>query len=394
MTKCKSFEQKLDLILNNLLSTTSHTKGLIISRVRTGDYEVLVQKGLDPKENWLSESVVEAALKEKKPIYISNIIGSYFQSSESLVGTGFLSLFCWPLLVRGDAVGLILLGSDYPVQEMNEELKSYAQVLVDFAALFSESLLKAKPATLTDNLNSKNSLESQDAVVQKAIQVAEKAAPSDLSLLIQGETGVGKEVLSQWIHDKSLRSGGPFVAINCGAIPEGLLESTLFGHKKGAFTGAHADRVGKFLVAHKGTLFLDEVGDLPLTLQTKLLRVLQEKEIEPVGSNRTIPVDVRLIGATHKNLRELVKQGLFREDLYYRLAELTVTLPPLRERRSDLKQLSLQFLKEYNSNLTFSESAWEWILAHNWPGNIRELKSTVKRASILAEGESVHHRRT
>ena len=389
MTQNKSYKEKLESILAEMLKRTTHTKGLVISKVRSGDYEVLVHEGLNPKDNWLSESVIESAIKDKKPILINNIIGSSYQSSKSLVGTGFLSLFCWPMVINGETLGVILLGSDYPVQEISEELKSLSQVLVDLAALFSETLLKQPINAHQERVSDFGPFETDEESVKKAMQVAKKAAPSDLSLLIQGETGVGKEVMSRWIHDQSQRSNGPFVAINCSAIPEGLLESTLFGHKKGAFTGAHADRVGKFLVAHGGTLFLDEVGDLPLTLQTKLLRVLQEKEIEPVGSNRSIPVDVRLVCATHKDVLSLVKEGKFREDLYYRLAELTLLLPPLRERRNDLKSLSLRFLKSLNSDLQFSEEAWEWILSHRWPGNIRELKSTIKRAVILGEGSFI-----
>ena len=225
--------------------------------------------------------------------------------------------------------------------------------------------------------------------MQVEIALAKRVASTRLSVLIQGETGVGKELMAHWIHDQSERRGGPFVAINCGAIPQELLESVLFGHKKGAFTGAFADQPGKFLAAHEGTLFLDEIGDLPERLQVKLLRVLQEGMIEPVGASRPIKVDVRILAATHRDLSSLVKEGLYRQDLFYRIAEVVTTLPPLRERPEDVALLASVFLKENAPEKVLGSATLEWLTNLPWPGNVRELRSAVKRAAALANSREL-----
>jgi two-component system NtrC family response regulator len=224
------------------------------------------------------------------------------------------------------------------------------------------------------------------------MDLARKLAPSDLSVLIQGETGVGKEVLAKWLHEKSDQGKGSFIAVNCGAIPENLIESTLFGHKRGAFTGAVADQTGKFILAHGGTIFLDEVADLPLAVQGKLLRVLQERVVEPVGATRPIAVQVRVLCASHKNLKRLIEKGEFREDLYYRLAEVTLEIPPLRERPEDVILICQQYLKENKIDKKLSPAAWEWLPMQKWTGNVRELLSNLKRAALLSSGKELEVR--
>ena len=213
-----------------------------------------------------------------------------------------------------------------------------------------------------------------------------KVAPTDTGVLILGESGTGKELAAKGIYERSLRRGGPFVAINCVAIPEGLLESELFGHEKGAFTGAVARKIGKFEAADGGTVFLDEIGDMPPATQAKLLRVLQEKEFERVGGTQTIRVNVRVIAATNKNLPEMIKSGAFREDLYYRLNVFSLTLPPLRERLEDIPLLINHFLKKSGKELTVSHKAMQVILGYDWPGNVRELQNAIERASVIADG--------
>jgi transcriptional regulator with GAF, ATPase, and Fis domain len=223
----------------------------------------------------------------------------------------------------------------------------------------------------------------------ETLEIAEKAAPTDLPVLIDGESGTGKELLAKVIHANGSRSNKPYISVNCGAIPNELLESELFGHKKGAFTGAAADRSGKFEAADKGTIFLDEIGELPLHGQVKLLRVLQSSEIQRVGSDQSISVDTRIVAATNKNLLGMCRDGTFREDLYYRLSVIEVTLPPLRERRDEIPLLIEYFSNEAAAKLrrhpvVLSRRLRTFLLDYDYPGNIRELRNTIFRISCLA----------
>jgi two-component system response regulator GlrR len=225
--------------------------------------------------------------------------------------------------------------------------------------------------------------------MQDLLSQARLMADSDANVFIQGESGTGKELLARAIHRASPRGTKPFIAVNCGAIPEALLESELFGHVKGAFTGATRDHNGLFQAAHRGTLFLDEIGDMPLALQVKLLRVLQEKEVRPVGATDTIAVDVRIISATHRNLEEALVAGTFREDLYYRLNVVALSLPPLRERREDIPILASHFLdtlnKRYNKKVNgFSPEAMELLVMAQWPGNVRQLFNVAEQTLALS----------
>jgi len=233
------------------------------------------------------------------------------------------------------------------------------------------------------------SIVGESAALKETLTLASVVAPTDSTVLIQGETGTGKELIARAIHESSRRRDRAFVKLNCAAIPLGLLESELFGHEKGAFTGAIAQKAGRFELADKGTLFLDEVGDIPLELQAKLLRVLQEHEFERLGSNRTHKVDVRLIAATHRNLASMVKQGTFREDLYYRLKVFPVTLPALRQRAADIPTLVRHFAALYarRMNKTIEEipaETLEALVRYRWPGNVRELQNLIERAVILS----------
>jgi len=225
-------------------------------------------------------------------------------------------------------------------------------------------------------------------------RTVEKIAPADVTTLVLGETGTGKEVLARAIHDLSARADNTFAAINCAAIPENLLESELFGYEKGAFTGATQMKKGKVELAHGGTLFLDEIGDMPMPLQAKLLRFLQERVIERVGGVREIPVDVRVVCATHRDLGTLIRDGSFREDLYYRVSEITLNVPPLRERNGDALVIAQSLLKSFTKQmdrgiLGFSEDAQRAIQRYEWPGNVRELINKVKRATIMTENKRI-----
>lgn len=215
-------------------------------------------------------------------------------------------------------------------------------------------------------------------------QQAHKVAQTDTTVLILGESGVGKEIVAGFIHNTSKRAGRPWTVVDCSALPEKLVESVLFGHEKGAFTGADSAHKGHFVQADGGTLFLDEIGELPLQLQPKLLRVLETGAFQPVGGNKEQRVDVRLIAATNRNLQKEVERGAFREDLYYRLNVFPIEIPPLRERREDIPELAAVMLKQYRKMLT--PAAERLLMAYDWPGNVRELKNTLERASILSEG--------
>ncbi len=238
------------------------------------------------------------------------------------------------------------------------------------------------------------SLVAASQAMSAVFELARKAARYATTVLILGESGTGKELVARGIHDEGLRRGKPWVPVNCGGIPETLLESELFGYRKGAFTGADRNKKGLFQEADGGTIFLDEIGELPPALQVKLLRVLQENEIRPVGETRAEKVDVRVIAATARNLEEAVRSGRFREDLYYRLKVLTIALPPLRERREDIPQLARHFLARYNAKLHkavagISPSALALMLEYGWPGNVREMENVIERAVLLCEEETI-----
>jgi formate hydrogenlyase transcriptional activator len=224
-----------------------------------------------------------------------------------------------------------------------------------------------------------------------ALRQVQIAAPAECAVLLQGETGTGKEVFAQAIHEQSRRRALPLVRVNCAAIPSGLLESELFGHEKGAYTGASTERSGRFQLADRGTLFLDEIGDLPLELQPKLLRVLQEGEFERLGSARTIRVDVRIVAATHRNLSQMVNEGKFRADLYYRLNVFPITVPPLRDRPEDIPALVCHFVKIFAAQVNkqidhIPEEVLDILQSHDWPGNIRELQNFIERSVLLSPG--------
>ena len=227
------------------------------------------------------------------------------------------------------------------------------------------------------------------AAIAQVIQQVAQVAESNFTVLVQGETGTGKELVARGIHQQSPRRQAPFVAVDCGAIPETLVESELFGHERGAFTGAQARREGHFQLAKGGTLFLDEIGNVPLATQAKLLRALEQREVNPLGAARAVAVDARIIAATNSELEESVKAGRFRADLYYRLSEFTIALPPLRSRREDITHLSQRFLDEVSMELRrpvrrISDEAMQVLLHHEWPGNVRELRNVVRKAALLA----------
>ena len=267
-----------------------------------------------------------------------------------------------------------------------------SRVQVTLGRAFGMARLRGRVVTHADRWV--DELLGESTSMRNMRKILGKFAPTQSPILIRGESGTGKELVARTLHRQSLRSTMPFVAINCGAIPENLIQSELFGHEKGAFTGAHQRKIGRIEAAHGGTLFLDEIGDLPLELQANLLRFLQEKHIERVGGSQPIPVDVRVLAATHVDLEAAIVSGRFREDLYYRLNVLQVTTDPLRERHGDLAMLANHFANYYSLETgrrprTFSNDALIAMVNHAWPGNVRELANRVRRGLVLAEGRQI-----
>lgn len=239
--------------------------------------------------------------------------------------------------------------------------------------------------------SSENEMIGSSLGIRRALKAVDMVASTDSAVLIQGETGTGKELIAKAVHDRSSRRHEPFVTLNCAAIPSGLMESELFGHERGAYTGALNSAVGRFQLAHQGTLFLDEVGDMPLELQPKLLRVLQEQEFERLGSTRTIQVDVRIVAATNRDLLQMVQERRFRADLFYRLHVFPIPLPPLRERADDIPLLVWHFVRKFAQRMnkeihSVPDNVMETLQRHSWPGNIRELQNFIERAVILSSG--------
>jgi len=322
-----------------------------------------------------------------------------------LLAEGIESACCIPLTVRDHRLGTLNVGRLGGEPFSAEDAELLAAVANQVAFAVENSLAFQKIAELKDKIAAQNvylqeeirtqhdfeEIVGNSPALRSVLQQVETVAPTGSTVLVVGETGTGKELIARAIHDLSARRSGTFVKINCAAIPTGLLESELFGHERGAFTGAIAQRVGRFELANGGTLFLDEVGDIPLELQPKLLRVLQEQEFERLGSSRTIRVDVRLVGATNRNLAEMVDQGTFRRDLYYRLNVFPLSVPPLRERSEDIPPLVRYYVQKFARRLgkridTIPADAMTALTRYAWPGNVRELENAMERAVILTKG--------
>jgi transcriptional regulator with GAF, ATPase, and Fis domain len=346
----------------------------------------------------ISDSIVRRVLDTGRPVIVSDALtDAQFGSSESVLALRLSSVMCAPLVSQGHVTGALYVGNDRVKGLFDKSQLDVLSIFAGQASLILQnamllSALRADKEKLTAELKDKRFGEIIGACpsMMEVFRKLQKVATTDISVLITGETGTGKELIAREVHRRSNRVSGPFVVINCGAIPENLIESELFGHVKGAFTGAVASRPGKFQAADKGTLFLDEIGELPLNLQVKLLRALQERVVFRVGDSKPEKVDIRVIAATNRVLEEEIRASRFREDLYYRLNVVNLWLPPLRERGDDVLIIAKALLSKYADELGspvqgFTPQALAAIKKHSWPGNIRQLENRIKKALVLCE---------
>ncbi|GJL65558.1 MAG: ATPase AAA [Nitrospirales bacterium] len=347
------------------------------------------------------------AFSDRKAVLLSDVELKKYQSptAQQLLAAGMKTVFHAPLHVRDHVLGTLNMASSQnkvfgeEVSELLLQVAGQVAISLDNALAYEKirelkEKLEQENVYLRDEIRTEHNFEDiigESAELKNVLQQLEIVAPTDSTVLIQGETGTGKELIARALHHLSSRKDGAFVKLNCAAIPTGLLESELFGHEKGAFTGAIAQKAGRFELANRGTIFLDEVGEIPLELQSKLLRVLQEQEFERLGSTRTIRVDVRLVAATNRNLFSMVEAGQFRSDLYYRLNVFPITVPALRSRPLDIPILVRYFTQRYARRMkktieTIPAKAMEVLSHYHWPGNIRELENMIERAVILSPG--------
>ncbi|MBS1983689.1 MAG: sigma-54-dependent Fis family transcriptional regulator [Bdellovibrionales bacterium] len=398
-----ALDTALEQILEHLLQVSGAEACHLLSEMgERGEWQLMASRSARPEEQspsrqeLFSNTILKEAILRREPVCVESLIGHPWSQVASVIASKLFSVACLPLCVDDRIFGAVYLFTSTPGRSIRRETLPELNLLLSQAALMlatqselrrarrENASLRRLVAEWPSNLVLGNSLEMQDLARRVS-----KIASAPLSVLIQGETGTGKEVLAREIHRQSPRAKGSFVAINCAAIPETLLESTLFGHERGAFTGAVRAQAGKFMQADGGTLLLDEIADLPLDLQAKLLRVLQEKIVEPVGATKGRSIDVRVLAATHQDLETAVKNGKFRQDLYYRLNGAILRIPALRDRRADILPLARYFLQKIDSPLTFSREAEVLLEGHTWPGNVRELEQTVSRAAMLCEGDVI-----
>ncbi len=339
--------------------------GQALEQLRASDFDV---------------AMVDLMLPDGSGIEVLREIKADDRATECIVLTGYADV--------STAIEAMKLGAyDY----LNKPARlDEIEVVVNKAA--EKSRLRRENVSLRSRLERQDRNEgivTEDAATLELLHTLARVAPSDLPVLVTGETGTGKELVARALHQKSPRAAGPFVAVNCGAVPENLVESELFGHEKGAFTGAVARKAGVFELADRGVLFLDEVGEIPAPAQVKLLRALESKEFLRVGATRATKVDIRIVSATNRDLRTEVAEGRFREDLYYRLSGMTLRLPPLRERKGDVPLLAGHFLRRFSPRKKLSPAALERLDAYSWPGNVRELQMVIQRAAILCTRDDV-----
>ena len=414
----KDINPLLEAMLDTVIDVTGAEKGLILlledggipGQVAAGGEERSAGKpviraarnvkreAITDTTGAISDSIVRRVLETGRPVIVSDAVtDAQFGSSESVLALRLSSVMCAPLVSQGQVTGAMYVGNDRVKGLFERGQLDLLSIFAGQASLILQNAmllnaLRADKEKLSAELKDKRFGEIIGVCpsMMEVFRKLQKVATTDISVLITGETGTGKELIARELHRRSNRANGPFVVINCGAIPENLIESELFGHVKGAFTGAVTSRPGKFQVADKGTLFLDEIGELPLNLQVKLLRALQERIVFRVGDSKPEKVDIRIVAATNRVLEEEIRAGRFREDLYYRLNVVNLFLPPLRERGDDVLIIAKALLSKYADELHsqvqgFTPQALAAIKKSAWPGNIRQLENRLKKALVLCE---------
>ncbi len=392
----------LEKLMDMVIEITNADRGfLILMEGETPKIKVarnLRKENIADAVSQLSDSIIDKVIKTRRPLIISDALSDEeFANSLSVINLKLQSVMCVPLLEKGSLIGLIYVGNHNVIDLFEENsleiltvFASQASLLIRNALLVNE--LQIDKQQLSERLDQimYGEIIGSCPAMQEIYRKVDKIAGTDISVLITGDTGTGKELIAREIHRRSNRAEHPFVTINCGAIPENLLESELFGHVKGSFTGAIATKTGRFQQADNGSLFLDEVGELPLNLQVKLLRALQEHVVTKVGATQPENVNIRVIAATNRNLEEETRKGNFREDLYYRLNVVNVYLPPLKERGEDVVFIAKFLLDKYARELDcktrgFSPNALVALKKFDWPGNIRQLENHIKKAVVLSD---------
>ena len=397
------FERIMDIVLEVLDARRGF---LVFFDEDSRRFEVKVAREIDKGSLddmlQLSNSVLWQVIQSGKPLLMVDAQSDpRFAGSQSLMMANVRSVLAVPLTIKEKLWGVIYVDSDQQREQFNRDSLEFMQFFAQQTALAIEN------ARLYEQLRRENRqlrVQVEQAVagefigqhpsIKQILEMAVKVAPSDAPILIEGESGTGKEVLARVIHRLSNRKDKPFLVHYCGALADSLMESELFGHKKGAFTGALSDKVGLLEMAHRGTFLLDEVGDLRPDIQANLLRVIQNGEIKRVGETRLRRIDVRFLSATHRNLRQEVQEGRFREDLYFRLNVVNIRIPPLRERPTDIPLLAEHFLRKHlpvsgKTIAGFNKKAVQKLMHHNWPGNVRELENVIRRAVLLCEGSEI-----
>ncbi len=392
----------LEALLDELIALTGADKAFLLLTLG-GEARVHASRNVDrdaiaDADAAVSDSIVQRVLSTGEPLIVADALSdTHFRTSHSVMNLKLCSVMCVPLTARGSTLGLFYLGNDNAINHFTPELLEVVNVfaveaglILDTAVARNElvSHIKGLRAELAERRFGEI-IGACDAM-RDIFKKINRVATTDISVLVEGETGTGKELVARAIHQRSNRADGPFVVINCGAIPENLLESELFGHMRGAFTGAVATTQGTFQAANKGTLFLDEIGEMPLQLQVKILRAIQERTVMKVGDTRGESIDVRFLAATNKHLVDEIAEGRFREDLYYRLNVVSLNLPPLRERDDDIVLIANYFLSRYGQAIagrdcTLSQNATRALKRWRWPGNIRELENRIKKAVVFSD---------
>jgi len=397
----RGLDNLLERLLELLFEVVPAQRGAILL-TGEGSFETSLVFGLDRAHGkdaavHVSRTIVQQVLRDGVALLANDALSETRLVTDSLIAARTHSVLCVPLILFDRKLGVLYLDSTDARDQFNRDHLQLVTAIAGIAAVAIENArqfewLETENERLLADVNIEHNMVGESAAMQRVYHFISKVAPTDATVLIGGESGTGKELAARAIHRNSKRAQKPFMAINCAALNESLLESELFGHEKGSFTGAFAQKKGRLEIADGGTIFLDEIAELTAPLQVKLLRVLQEREFERVGGTVTIKVDLRVIAATNKNLEEAIETGQFRQDLYYRLNVVSLEMPALRERRDDIMLLANYFADKYGARCNrklrgFSPEARNCLTAYDWPGNVRELENTIERAIVLGTTE-------